>query len=452
MRHSCVPLAVVVALWSSAAFAAAAQVYWASDPVGPGAAVMVIGDALGKHATVEIVRLADTAAGSPASARFSWPGEGEKVEALQATEHSLKFVVPATLPPGVFAYRITTASGDATGLLNRPAIWWTQGNRGTSTSPGGILHLFGKNLAASGAGGAAATVLLKGPRVPASGSSETLSSVRTVALTAQGDAYEATVALPTELPVGDYEVFVHNSRGGSGAWSEAAIAQVEKPLAWPQTVFNVKDFAAEGTGLKDDTTPVRAALAAAEKNGGGVVFFPRGRYLVSAMLRVPRFTILRGEKRELVNLLWPDFPHPPEALVRGTNSFGIEDMTLYCANYKTIIAADTRTPEAGDVFLRRLRVRANLYYGHPEPEEVDRRYREGLKVGFGGGYWLAMLGGRNVEVRDCDLYSAGCVISLTEPHGARIEGNILGAGAGAAAASSAATASSSPTTSTSVAT
>ena len=203
MRHSCVPLAVVVALWSSAAFAAAAQVYWASDPVGPGAAVMVIGDALGKHATVEIVRLADTAAGSPASARFSWPGEGEKVEALQATEHSLKFVVPATLPPGVFAYRITTASGDATGLLNRPAIWWTQGNRGTSTSPGGILHLFSENLAASGAGGAAATVLLKGPRVPASGSSETLSSVGTVALTAQGDAYEATVALPTELPVGD---------------------------------------------------------------------------------------------------------------------------------------------------------------------------------------------------------------------------------------------------------
>jgi hypothetical protein len=423
-------LVVIVALWSSAAaFAAAVQVYWASDPVGPGAAVMVIGDALGAHATVEIARLADTAAGNPARARFTWPGEGAKVEALQATENSLKFVVPATLPPGVFAYRITTASGVVTGLLNRPAIWWTQGNRGTSTSPGGLLHLFGKNLAASGAGGAAATVFLKGPRLPAGGSGETPPSpLRTVALTAQGDAYEATVALPADLPFGDYEVFVHNSRGGSGAWSEPAIARVEKPLAWPQTIFNVKDFAAAGTGAKDDTTPVQAALAAAEKNGGGVVYFPRGRYLVSAMLRVPRFTILRGEKRELVNLLWPDFPHPPESLVRGSNNFGIEDMTLYCANYKTIIAADTRTPEAGDVFLRRLRVRANLYYGHPEPEDVDRRYREGLKVGFGGGYWLAILGGRNVEVRDCDLYSAGCVISLTEPHGTRIEGNVLGAG------------------------
>jgi hypothetical protein len=415
-------------MWSAPAFAAALQVYWVSDPVGPGQAVMAIGDALGDRATLEVVRLADAVAGSPASAIFAWPGGGVKVEALQATDHSLKFVVPATLPPGVFAYRIATANGAATGLLNRPAIWWTQGDRGTSSSPGGSLQLFGKNLAASGAGGAAA-VLLKGPRAPSGGSGPTpVSPLRTVALSAQGDAYEAAVALPADLPAGDYEVFLHNGRGGSGAWSESTVARVEKLAPWPQTIFNVKDFAAEGTGVKDDTTPVRAALAAAEKNGGGVVFFPRGRYLVSAMLSMPRLTVLRGEKRELVNLLWPDFPKPPEALVRGKNHFGLEDLTLCCANYKTIIAADTRTPDAGDVFLRRLRVRANLYYGHPEPEEVDRRYREGLKVGFGGGYWLAILGGRNVEVSDCDLYSASCVISLIEPRGARIQHNILGAG------------------------
>ena len=110
------------------------------------------------------------------------------------------------------------------------------------------------------------------------------------------------------------------------------------------------------------------------------------------------------------------------------NHFGLQDLTLCCASYKTIISADTRTPDAGDVFLQRLRVRANLYYGHPKPEEVDRRYREGLKVGFGGGYWLATLGGHNVEVSDCDLYSASCVISLVDPHGARIQRNILGSG------------------------
>ncbi len=110
MRTCRIALAVV-ALCSASAFAAAPHLYWASDPVGPGQAVMAIGDALGDHATVEIVRLADTAAGSPTRARFTWPGEGAKVETLQATDNSLKFIVPATLPPGVFAYRIATASG-----------------------------------------------------------------------------------------------------------------------------------------------------------------------------------------------------------------------------------------------------------------------------------------------------------------------------------------------------
>jgi hypothetical protein len=119
---------------------------------------------------------------------------------------------------------------------------------------------------------------------------------------------------------------------------------------------------------------------------------------------------------------------PPKSLLTGTNSFGIEDLTLYCSNYRTFLSADTRGPDAGDVFLRRVRVRANVYRGHLDPAEVDRRYREGVKVGFGGGYWLAVLGGRNIEVTDCDLYSASCVLSLTEPRGARIERNTLGSG------------------------
>ena len=92
------------------------------------------------------------------------------------------------------------------------------------------------------------------------------------------------------------------------------------------------------------------------------------------MLTVPRFTILRGEKREWVNVLWPDFAKPPEALVRGKNNFGIQDLTLCCAITNRSSSPTRATPDAGDVFLRRLRVRANLYYGHPQPEEVDRRY------------------------------------------------------------------------------
>jgi len=415
MRIGCAVLAVVVTLGSVSLGAAGPVVFWASDPIGPGETVLAIGDGFGEKPTVEVARLADDAIGEPPAKALAWPGDAAKAETFQPGDRSVKFLVPASFKPGVFAYRITGAEGATAGLLNRPAIWWTQGNLGTSPSPGGYLRVFGKNLGWPGENPSPqTTILLRGPKA--------------VSLSTKGTRYEVLVALPKDLPTGEYQVYLHRGRGGNAAWSEPARIRIEKPKAWPQTVFNVRQFGADGTGAKDDTAAVRAALSAAEKNGGGVVYFPRGRYQVTDTLAIPRFTVLRGEKREWVSVFWPDLPKPPDALLRGTNSFGLEEMTFYCSNYKTFLSGETKGENAGDVFLRRLRVRADIYRGHMAPEEIDRRYREGLKVGFGGGYWLVVLGGRNIEVTDCDLYSSSCVLSLTEPRGARIAGNILGAG------------------------
>lgn len=50
--------------------------------------------------------------------------------------------------------------------------------------------------------------------------------------------------------------------------------------------FNVKDFGAAGTGdpLTDDTEAIQAAIDAAANAGGGVVYFPRGRYRTTSAL------------------------------------------------------------------------------------------------------------------------------------------------------------------------
>ncbi len=414
-RFGCLVLMVVPAFCWACPVDAAPKVFWFSDPVGPNETVMAVGDAFGNRPTVEVARLADDVVRTPSAAAIAWPRVATKADVLQAEGSSIKFVVPAAFKPGVFAYRIHGAEGSATGLLNRPTIWWSQGDRGTSASPGGWLRVFGKNLGEAGKNSPPkTTVLLHGPQK--------------VSLPAQGTNYAVKVALPPELPEGEYRLFLHNGCGGDAAWSEPATVTIEKPKVWPQNVFNVREFGAEGTGAKDDTAALQAALAAAQKNGGGIVHFPRGRYQVTETLTIPRFTVLRGENRQWVSLFWPDMPKPPEALIQGTNSFGLEDLTFYCSNYKTFLRGDTQGADAGNVFLRRLRVRANIYRGHMRPEEIDRRYREGLKVGFGGGYWLVVLGGRNLEVTDCDLQSSSCVLSLREPRGARIEGNILGSG------------------------
>jgi hypothetical protein len=76
--------------------------------------------------------------------------------------------------------------------------------------------------------------------------------------------------------------------------------------------------------VKDDTAALQSALDEASKAGGGVIHFPRGRYRLSEGLTISRHTVLRGETRERTALCWTDLPSPPEALLLGTNSFGIE--------------------------------------------------------------------------------------------------------------------------------
>jgi len=49
-----------------------------------------------------------------------------------------------------------------------------------------------------------------------------------------------------------------------------------------QTVFNVKDYGALGDDSNDDTAAAQAAIDAAETEGGGVVLFPEGTYLLNS--------------------------------------------------------------------------------------------------------------------------------------------------------------------------
>lgn len=408
--HGLLPLALSMCAFSmlpSTVLSAEPAIFWNSDPVRPGEAVVVVGEGFGDQPTVEVARLPDSPATEPSAAPSAWPAESQKVEAVQASNQSVKFVLPATLKSGVLAYRITGPGGAVVGLLNRPRVWWAQGDLGVSASPGGWVRTLGKNL---GAGPEAKTMLrLQGPK--------------TVLLAAQADTFAGKVALPADLPTGDYQLAVQSGFGGNAAWSlPLAIAVAARP-AWPQTVFNVKDLGAEGNGVKDDTGAVQAAIEKAGQAGGGVVYFPRGRYRLSEGLTIPRFTVLRGEKRELAALCWADFPTPPEALVKGTNSFGLEDLTLYAKNHRHVIVGDLGSvPEAGSVFLRRLRVRADLYRGHPTPEEVDKLFRDSLRWSTGGGDTVR-LGGRAIEITDCDLYGSGRALFLSRTRGGLVAGN-----------------------------
>ena len=393
---------VVLLLWSPGQLTAAPTVFWASDPVQPGQTVVVIGEGFGEKPKVEISRLSDGQR-SPVSEGFV------TVDAIQASDQGLKFTVPTTIQPGIFAYRITTEAGSCQGLLNRPQAWWAQGDVGLTASPGSRIWVFGRNFEKK------ALVTLR-----------SVDGDKQVSLAAAGDEYAISAYIPSDLLSGKYGLAVSAIKGSPGTFSSSEPSLpivVSKPTVWPTTMFNVREAGAEGDGVKDDTAAIFTTLQKAEKAGGGVVYFPRGRYRVSEALAVPRFTVLRGEKREWSCLAWGDFAKPPEALIRGTNSFGIEELTLYAKDHQHVIASDLGDkPDAGDVFVRKVRVRADAYRGHPSQDEVAKTFGMQMRLSTGGGDTIR-LGGKNIEITDSDFYGSGRSIYLKSAHGGRVEGN-----------------------------
>ncbi len=381
-------------------------IFWVSEPVQPGEAALVTGAFLDDVKKIEIVLIPGGAEGVPADKPFEWPGGGREAAPIQACATSVKFLVPEDLGAGLYAVRIANGAGWSRAvLLNRASPWWLQGNLGETASPGGWVRILGNCLA--GKDPSSVKVFLEG---------------KGTFPVKDAGPHSLLCELPKDLAEGEYKVRVHAGAGGSAGWSVPLKLAVRAEKSWPSTIFNVVDFGADSTGVKDSTAAVKAALEKAAQ--GGVVYFPRGRYGVTEALHLPRFTTLRGEGRALTCVFWPDMEQPLKELIKGTNSFAVEDMTLYCSNYIHFIAADQNVPDAGDVRIRRLCIRADMYRGHLKPEEVDRRFRAALKNSSGGGD-LLRLGGRNVEVLDCDLYASGRSIFLDRVKCARIANNTI---------------------------
>jgi hypothetical protein len=268
------------------------RIFWASDPVRPDETVLVQGSEF-DGAKVELLKLADS--GQPAAGP-------QKMEVLQGSESSLKFIVPADWKQGVYALKVTGKDGKVSKewLINSPDVWWTQGDEGEAATPGGWLRAFGKSLNFGGK-----TVLRLTPE----------SGKRIELAATKADAFAASFEIPPGLAPGSYTAAMHNGLGGDAAWRDLPAIRIDPPVAWPQEVFSVLDFygpkAVEEAiqsrqrykPFMDRMEGVRAALAKAKENGGGIVYFPVGKYLITERLDIPPCTTIRGAGQNM-SLLW----------------------------------------------------------------------------------------------------------------------------------------------------
>jgi Pectate lyase superfamily protein len=387
-------------------------VFWASSPVAPAETVVLAGSGLAGTKQVVWTSVPDGNAGEPVMTRPDILLKRDRIVApAQVSEISVKFILPGAKQPGLYAVQLISEAGQSeVVLLNRPDLRWVQGDAGPQSTAGGWVRGFGSCLAVPRK---ESTLILRGPR--------------TVRLKVSGDRYAVRAAIPEDLPPGDYQVFAHNGCGGKLGWSDGRHLRIlSKSVLWPQRLYDVREYGASGDGKADDSGAVGKALDVIRNAGGGVLFFPRGTYKLTRSIELPRFATLRGEGTDLTCLNWPDMPTPLPVLVHGANSFSIENITLYCANHVDIIAADTGDrPEAGNVSLHKVRVRADLFRREPAPagvwskEDAAKRFEAMPYYGPD----TVKLGGGNVQISDCDFYGSGNALLLSRARGALVARN-----------------------------
>jgi len=408
--------AALVALFQLFWFAnAGAQpaIFWFNDPVDPDETVLVTGADLNEVTSVTIARIDEQGSSSRAERETS-------VEILQANPLSLKFIVPKDFAPGIYRFTLNHGGGSLTGRVNLPTIYWTQGNLGDAASPGGTIQLFGRNIVRQSSQ-AQLELRPDGGSAPAK------------AVLTKGNLWRGAFRLPDRLSPGRYKLRLFNGNGGSGEWLDAGSITVRMPDPDPTQSFDVRAYGAIGDGKFDNTRAIRAAIDAAREGGGGTVYFPQGRYLISDMLVIPPHVSIRGERTDLVNLLWPDFANPPAALLQGTSHFSIEDVTIYASNHLHVISGgfvfrDTQAPDAGDIAIRRVRIRASVFRVLLDVETAVKRLRDYHQLFPEGAPDTIRLTGSRIEVSDCDVLGSGNSLRLFKASDAVVSGNILNGG------------------------
>lgn len=389
----------------------------------PGDAVLIRGEYLDKLRGIKVCRLNDDLVDQELPGYVPLPredapidmhGTERKVEAwmsgtaisvdlLQQNSQSVKFIVPGTLSEGVFSVQLIGEGNKPVAgfYLNVPKAIWAISEEGLKATAGEYLRIQGKNLSREGVSGQVVLISVDGKTVARTKIDQAF------------DDYSVSVTIPGNIPVGAYNLYYHNGRGGKTAWSEPLKIEVVTPSAsmYDKKIFNVKDFGAMGDGVNNETAAFREALDAAEKNGGGTVFVPRGRYMLTGGLILGPNTMLKGESKELTQIFWNplnwDTNELPSSLISGTHHFAVKDLVLWATRAWGIIMQHGPVSEHHDVTLENLIVRQSAQIGGMVYQEKANRDKVEAELNSRWNKTGIVLRGENLKVRNCDFNSAG---------------------------------------------
>lgn len=388
-------------------------VFWATEGNLPGDLVMVVGGGLADTHQVQTWRIPDGPIGTPGDYALL-PQQATALPVLQLAESCVKFQLPADWRSGLYSMQLGNSSPIK---LNRPILWFVQPTRlqpGLSDNevpPGSEFQIIGKDfLLADESGKTAVAIKAEGK------------AWQLLAPPDNAERFSVIAKLPNNIPPGSYEVAVHPGFGGVHGWSKPLAFKVKLPVDWPREIYDVKSFGALGDDVHDDTAAILKALEKCEKNHGGIIHFPYGTYRLTQPIAIPARTILRGDKRDVSILKWPEdepltLADFTPAAIYTASEFGLEDLTLIARKVDHILLdlsyenTHNRTipkdfgrhmrpwSQYRDIFIRRVEFQHWQNAGHPDRNPDPKMVK---KFWSGDGPFNIRTGGCvNFEVSDC---------------------------------------------------
>lgn len=284
-------------------------------------------------------------------------------------------------------------------------------------APGGIFRIYGRNLC----------VAHSHPEVIFVSGGKKYSAT----LSGAPSFNELKVIAPANIPIGRYSVSVNNGLTklttgvgyvptlnicSSGPDSFKIGVPWSSTLKFAGNIFNVKTdprllIHAKGDGITNDQPAIQAAINAASKNGGGVVFLPSGKYLLSAehgaQLECATNVVLRGFTSTQTRLLY-GLGKPAQDFVFArfyeVSKCGFCDLSIENLN-------------ENDAWL-------NTKSITNEGSQIDRVFLARVSLQLRNGFRVELKGDR-IAILNCDFHSDYSSLHLGTCTNSRVEKNTL---------------------------
>ncbi len=294
---------------------------------------------------------------------------GEKsisLPALQLNRQSVKVIIPQDFnTAGNYELQMDFGCKKIRLSLNAPKIRWVQGDEGSIATSNGWLRVNGEKLRVVPNIMPYAKIINK-----------TTSDEITLIASEVYDDYSVRFDF-AGLANGEYLLQYCN---GFDYDSVDFSIDVSPKSKWNQAVYNVRDY-----GLTDDlntdcTESLRRLLQVVKNNGGGTIYFPKGRYLLSeGLIDIPKGVTLKGDgvsktaiifkdvwkenRKNSVGVMQP-FPSDLPAYMFGTDGdLCINGIFFLASRMGDFLRAGSRWNRAKNIYIDNIRIYANATEG-----------------------------------------------------------------------------------------